>query len=214
MDILLDKVEARVLGCLIEKERTTPEYYPLTKNSLITACNQKSNRDPEMSVTESVIDTALTNLCYEHKLVATVSQANSRVLKYSHRLTTHFDFDPEHMAVLCELLLRGSQTAGALRTHAKRMVEIASPAKVKEVLEDLMHWGEKAFVTRLPPARGMREERYAHLFCGEPESDAETEAPTTAAPDSEPAKDSRISELESKVADLETRLAAIEQALF
>ncbi len=215
MDILLNAVEARVLGCLIEKERTTPEYYPLTKNSLVTACNQKSNRDPEMQLTESMVDAALDSLRYKHKLVATVTQANSRVLKYKHELLAHFKFDPEDVAVLCELLLRGPQTAGELRTHTKRMVEIASPAKVKEILDNLMHWGEIAFVAKLPPARGMREERYAHLFCGEPQLDAsEIEQPivdTQVAPT--PVEDPRIAALVGKVADLEARLSALEQAL-
>jgi uncharacterized protein YceH (UPF0502 family) len=211
MDILLNAVEARVLGCLIEKERTTPEYYPLTKNSLVTACNQKSNRDPEMSLTESSVDAALDSLRYQHKLVATVTQANSRVLKYKHQLLTHFNFDPEDIAVLCELLLRGPQTAGELRTHTKRMVEIASPAKVKEILDELMHWGDHALVTRLPPAHGMREERYAHLFCGEPVLEETAESPD--APEKGQAEDTRIAALEAKVTDLETRLATIEQAL-
>lgn len=213
MEIVLDAVEARILGCLIEKERTTPEYYPLTKNSLVTACNQKSNRNPEMSLTESAVDAALDALRYKHNLVATVTQANSRVLKYKHQLLTHFKFDPEDIAVLCELLLRGPQTAGELRTHTKRIVEIDSPAKVKEVLDDLMHWGEHTFVTRMPPARGMREERYAHLFCGEPEQDDQPEPISPVAPETQPIEDPRITALEEKVADLETRLAAIEQAL-
>lgn len=213
MDIVLDGVEARVLGCLIEKERTTPEYYPLTKNSLVAACNQKSNRDPEMSVTESMADAALDSLRYKHKLVATVTQANSRVLKYKHELLSHFRFDPEDIAVLCELLLRGPQTAGELRTHTKRIVEIASPAKVKEILDNLMHWGESAFVTRLPPARGMREERYAHLFCGEPALDDASEPAQSVVSETKPVTDARIAALEEKLADLEARLALIEQAL-
>ena len=213
MDMVLDGVEARVLGCLIEKERTTPEYYPLTKNSLVAACNQKSNRDPEMSLTESMVDAALDSLRYKHRLVATVTQANSRVLKYKHELLSHFKFDPEDIAVLCELLLRGPQTAGELRTHTKRMVDIESPAKVKEVLDNLMHWGESTFVTRLPPARGMREERYAHLFCGEPAVDDWQEPLQSVAPEVAPVEDARIAALEEKLADLDARLAVIEQAL-
>ncbi|MFU8781023.1 MAG: YceH family protein [Kiritimatiellia bacterium] len=212
MELLLDAVEARVLGCLIEKERTTPEYYPLTKNSLVAACNQKSNRDPEMSLTEIRVDAALDSLRYKHNLVATVTQANSRVLKYKHQLLTHFSFSPEEAAVVCELLLRGPQTAGELRTHTKRIVEMASPAKVKEVLDSLMHWGEIALVKRLPPARGMREERYAHLFCGEPQlDDSDAVLPEASVP--LPVDDPRLVALDEKVANLEARLAAIEQAL-
>jgi uncharacterized protein len=213
MDIILDAVEARVLGCLIEKERTTPEYYPLTKNSLVAACNQKSNREPEMSLTEQMVDAALDSLRYKHNLVATVTQANSRVLKYKHQLLAHFQFSPEETAVICELLLRGPQTAGELRTHAKRIVEIATPAKVKEILESLMHWGEVALVKCLPPARGMREERYAHLFCGEPQLDESTPERFEPTGPVAPLDDPRIVALEEKVADLAARLAAIEQAL-
>ncbi len=216
MEEVLNAVEARVLGCLIEKKRTTPEYYPLTKNSLLAACNQKSNRNPEMHLTESMLDEALDSLRYKHKFVATVTQANSRVLKYKHELLSHYKFDPEDIAVLCELLVRGPQTAGELRTHTKRMVEIASPAKVKEILDNLMHWGDISFVTRMPPARGMREERYAHLFCGEPEMDeAQVGHPVQGMPETmqAPAGDARITALEEKVADLETRLSALEQAL-
>ena len=214
MDIVLDAIEARVLGCLIEKERTTPEYYPLTKNSLVTACNQKSNRDPEMSLTEQMVDVALDSLRYKHRLVATVTQANSRVLKYKHELLSQVKFDPEEIAVLCELLLRGPQTAGELRTHTKRIIEIESPAKVKEILENLMHWGETAFVVKLPPARGMREERYAHLLCGEPPQEEDVmPLMDSSSSASCSATDPRIAALEEKVADLESRLVAIEQAL-
>ena len=219
MEQVLNAVEARVLGCLIEKERTTPEYYPLTKKSLLAACNQRSNRDPEMHLTETVLDEALDSLRYKHKLVATVTQANSRVLKYRHELLSHYKFDPEDVAVICELLLRGPQTAGALRTHTKRMVEIGSPARVKEILDQLMHWGDTAFVTRIPPARGMREERYAHLFCGEPKldevadgSDAHQE-PQQVSSQASVEEDPRIEALENKVADLEARLSALEQEL-
>ncbi len=211
MEIMLDMIEARVLGCLIEKERTTPEYYPLTKNSLVAACNQKSNRDPEMDLSDKMVDQALDSLRYKHNLVATVSQANSRVLKYKHQLLSHFQFSTEETAVLCELILRGPQTAGALRTHARRMVEIASPSEVKTILDSLMHWGDVAFVTRFPPSEGMREERYAHLLCGEPQFDES--ASQRATPATSQVDDARMAALEAQVAGLEARLAVLEQAL-
>ncbi len=213
MEIILDAIEARVLGCLIEKERTTPEYYPLTKNSLVAACNQKSNRDPEMELLEKTVEQALDSLRYKYHLVAQVTQANSRVLKYKHQLLSHFQFSPEEIAVLCELILRGPQTAGELRTHVKRMVEIESPAKVKEVLDSLMHWGEIALVARFPPANGMREERYAHLLCGEPIFEEEAAAPRVVPMAASPADEERLAALEAHVAALEARLATIEQAL-
>jgi uncharacterized protein YceH (UPF0502 family) len=213
MDMELSAIEVRVLGCLIEKERTTPEYYPLTQNSLLAACNQKSNRDPEMALTKRDVEEALESLHYQHNLVATVTQANSRVLKYRHQLLSHYKFDAEDIAVLCELMLRGPQTAGELRTHTKRMVDIQSPAQVKEILDGLRHWGDVALVQQLPPAKGMREQRYAHLLGAEtPLEEAEPAEPTESVA-TQPDANDRITALETKVADLEARLTALEDAL-
>jgi len=213
MEMCLTAEEARVLGSLIEKERTTPEYYPMTRNSLVSACNQKSNRAPVMNLTETDVEHALETLRYTHRLVAQVTLAGSRVVRFRHELLSHFQFSPEETAVLCELILRGAQTAGELRTHTQRMVDLDSPAAVKAVLESLMHWGEIAFVTKLQPRPGSREERYAHLLCGEPPAlDTET-GPGATSPTLPADADERIRSLEAQVAALDARLAVLENAL-
>jgi uncharacterized protein YceH (UPF0502 family) len=214
MNIQFSEEEARVLGSLIEKERSTPEYYPMTRNSLVAACNQKSNRSPVMTMTEAAVDHALESLRYTHRMVAQVTLSGSRVVRFRHELLTHFKFSPEELAVLCELMLRGAQTAGELRTHAKRMVDLDSPSAVKAVLDSLMHWGETAFVVKLPPRPGNREERYAHLFCGEPPSlDSGTDTPHAASSEPEVAANERIKALEEQVSAIDARLAALERAL-
>jgi uncharacterized protein YceH (UPF0502 family) len=213
MDMCLSEVEARVLGCLIEKERTTPEYYPLSRNSLTAACNQKSNRFPVMELTEADVDRAIETLRYTHRLTAQVTLAGSRIVRFRHELLTHFQFSPEECAVLCELLLRGPQTAGELRTHTQRMVNIDTPAAVKAVLDSLMHWGETAFVVKLPPRPGNREERYAHLFSGEPQITATETAADTCQPAPTTPTDERIKALEDQIAALGARLAVLENAL-
>lgn len=213
MDMCLTEVEARVLGCLIEKERSTPEYYPMSRNSLVAACNQKSNRSPVMVLSETDVEHAIESLRYTHRLTAQVALAGSRIVRFRHELLTHFKFSPEETAVLCELLLRGPQTAGELRTHTQRMVNIDSPAAVKDVLESLMHWGDTAFVAKLPPHPGHREERYVHLFCGEPKlPEAEILSDAYRPSVSTPA-DERIKALEDQLAALDARLAVLEQAL-
>ncbi len=183
----------------------------MTRNSLVAACNQKSNRAPEMMLMEADVEHAMESLRYTHHLVAQVTQAGSRVMKFKHELLSRYPFNAEEAAVLCELILRGPQTAGELRTHTKRMVDIDSTVAVKAVLDSLMHWGESVFVVRLPPHAGMREERYAHVFCGEPQIPEQG----TAAGRPEPAMvpGDRIMELEAKVAALDARLAVLEQAL-
>jgi len=213
MDIKLNPVEARVLGCLIEKELTTPEYYPISRNSLVAACNQKSNRAPVMLLTESDVEHALESLRYDHRLVAQVTLAGSRVVRFRHELLAHFKFSPEETAVLCELLLRGAQTAGELRTHTQRMVAIDSPATVKGILNSLMHWGESVFVKTIPAASGMREERYAQTFCETSvEGDEAVIAPAGAsAPQT--GREDRIAMLEDRIAALDARLAVLENAL-
>lgn len=213
MDIRLSEHEARVLGCLIEKERSTPEYYPMTRNSLVAACNQKSNRAPVMAVTEADVEHALETLRYTHRLVAQVTLSGSRVVRFRHELLAHFKFSPEETAVLCELILRGTQTAGELRTHTKRMVDMDSPSTVKAVLDSLMHWGETAFVVRIPPSPGHREERYAHLFCGEPQYLENESGSGENVLTSTEYSDERFEALEKQVAAIDARLAALEQAL-
>ncbi len=214
MDFNLTTAEVRVLGCLIEKEITTPEYYPLTLNSLLAACNQKSNRSPVMALTEASVADALDGLRNRYRLVTEVNQAGSRALKYRHDLLKQFAFSPPETAVLCELMLRGPQTAAEIRARAKRMVELGSPADVKSVLDGLLSWGDDgtAFIARLSPHPGMREERFAHLLAGKPAALEPADTGETP-PRRALAGDERLRMLEERVAELEQRLAALEQAL-
>lgn len=163
MDIVLDAIEARVLGSLIEKELATPEYYPLSLNALTNACNQKSNRFPVLSLDEDTVVNAVHSL-KKKRLV--VQSDSSRVPKYWH------DFDKQHnlirreAALICLLLLRGQQTAGELRSRTERLCSFDS---IEEVLQYLDNLAEIGFVVKLPRQPGQKEQRFAHLLSGEPE---------------------------------------------
>ena len=158
-----------MLGCLIEKEITTPEYYPLTLNALRAACNQKSNRDPVMALDEATLDDALDELRYRKHLVWQVSVSGSRASKFKHRLPDALPFTEKERALVVELLLRGPQTVGELRTHAKRLYPFESVPEVEDVIRGLMHWEGRELIRKLPPPPGRREPRYTHLLCGETE---------------------------------------------
>ena len=209
METILNPVEVRVLGCLIEKELTTPEYYPLSLNALTNACNQKSNRDPAMSLEEADVVRALDALRF--KQLAVVSAEGGRVPKYRHALMEKFRLDPPELAVVCELLVRGPQTVGELRTRGERMHPFADLAAVEEVLRELLE-RTPPLVARLPRQPGRKENRYAHLFAGEPEAAAVAEE---AVP--EPARlrvmaeNERLAQLEGEVAVLREEVAALRQ---
>jgi hypothetical protein len=160
MQLTLTAVEARILGALIEKESTTPEYYPLSLNALTNACNQKSNRDPVVQLEESEIRGALKHL-EEQSLVRSI--AESRATKYEHRLQDAFNFYRPEIAVVCELLLRGPQTPGELRTRASRMHPFEDLESVHAALQRLSK-REPPLVTALPRQPGTKETRYAHLM--------------------------------------------------
>lgn len=162
MDILLTPLEIRVAGSLMEKEITTPEYYPLSLNALVNACNQKSNRNPVTEYTESDVEKAMQSLQKQGLLVA-LHEAGSRVMKYRHVIGEKLDLKPEGAAILCELMLRGPQTVGELRSRADRMRTFSSLEAVETVLQSLTDSG---FVTRLPREPGRKESRYAHLLSG------------------------------------------------
>lgn len=164
MNIVLSDVEARVLGCLVEKEISTPEYYPLSLNALVNACNQKSNRHPMMNLDEDAVRTALRGL-NEHNL-ARSSAVDSRVAKYEHRLAETFNFTRPETAILCELLLRGPQTPGELRSRAERLHPFDDLSVVHSTLKHLME-REPPVVVLLPRQPGTKEARYAHLLCGD-----------------------------------------------
>ena len=176
MDIELNPIEVRVLGCLIEKEIATPDYYPLTLNALTNACNQKSNRNPLMMRDQNSVMAALDNLRMSHQLAIEVTSTDSRVAKYKHCLPNRWNFSPAKTAILCELFLRGPQTPGDLRAHASRLHTLADRNEVEEILQGLAAREDGPFVVKLPREPGKREQRWAHLFSGEPEVAAEPES--------------------------------------
>lgn len=167
---VLSQAQARVLGCLMEKANTTPEYYPLTLNALTNACNQKSNRDPLMSLTESEVFDALDDLRHRHHLAALVHTAGSRVEKFKHTISEVIALDPKQAAILCELLLRGPETVGELRTRASRLHSFQDLNEVQGVLDELAAHTGGPLVVRLPREPGRRESRWMHVLTGTPEA--------------------------------------------
>ncbi len=182
MKLVLTPMEARVIGCLIEKQITTPDQYPLSLNALTNACNQKSNRDPMMDVDEATVQRTLDDLNKKH-LILERSGFGSRVQKYQHRFcNTEFGtlkLSPQELAIVCELLVRGPQTPGELRTRASRMAPIADGGQAEQILEGLRTREDGPFVARLPREPGRRDSRYAHLFSG-PVEDVPYTAPAAA----------------------------------
>jgi uncharacterized protein YceH (UPF0502 family) len=168
MDIQLSEVEARVLGSLIEKELTTPAYYPLSLNALVNACNQKSNRDPFMNLDEDAVREALRGL-HQKELAGPADNMESRVKKYEHRLQEAFNFTRHEIAILCELLLRGPQTPGELRNRADRMHTFEDLGIVQSTLQRLMN-RQPPLAKVLPRQPGTKEARYAHLLSGDVEA--------------------------------------------
>ena len=173
MDIVLSSHEVRIMGCLIEKEVTTPDQYPLSLNALTLACNQKSNRDPVMSLEEAAVQDALQQLL-EKRLVMERSGHGSRVVKYQQRMAgTEFsvlDLSQQEIGILCVLMLRGAQTPGEIRTRTQRLCQFKDVAEVESVLNRLASRDDGPFVVKLPREAGRRESRFAHLLSGEVES--------------------------------------------
>jgi len=212
MEALLNSVEVRVLGALIEKEITTPEYYPLTLNSLTTACNQKSNRDPVVSLEEKAVVRALESL-REKGLARQVSGVDMRVPKHYHLFDEKMGLTRPHVAALCVLMLRGPQTVGEIRGRSGRLYEFADLEEVERVLVELVEWTEGALVVQLARQPGRKESRYAHVLMGEPEEeDAQTEGPVDAAALEVRAENERIAALEEQVKALRDELADVRSA--
>jgi uncharacterized protein YceH (UPF0502 family) len=205
VDFLSD-VEVRVLGSLIEKDITTPDYYPLSLNALVNACNQKNNRDPVMALDEDAVRAALDSLQVQ-RLAGPASGADSRVTKYEHRLQEVFNFDRRETAILCVLLLRGAQTPGELRGRAERMYRFEDLEDVHATLDRLSQ-REPPLVAVLPRQPGTKESRSMHLLSG-------------GAPPAEPARalaspsadDDRIAHLEAEVEELRREVADMRQQL-
>jgi uncharacterized protein YceH (UPF0502 family) len=201
----LNEIEARVLGSLVEKQLTTPEYYPLTLNALTAACNQKSNRDPVVSYSDETVTSAVDSL-RDKNLVYLYYGSSSRVVKYKHMLPNVYDLSPPEVAAICVMLLRGPQTVGELRERTGRLFEFSNVAEVNETLDALMRRDEP-LVVKLERQPGQKEARYAHLLSGEV-----TQAAIAAAPPNIPRGD-RIGELEGKVEAMQGELAAL-RAMF
>ena len=208
MNIILSEVECRILGSLLEKEVTTPEYYPLSLNALVNACNQKSNRDPVMNLDEAMVRQVLRSL-EGQSLVRSVSPADSRVTKYEHRLQEVFNFYRHEIAILCLLLLRGPQTPGELRSRSERMHFFDDLSAVQSSLQHLMK-REPPLVKPLPRQPGTKETRYAHLLSGdvaqaEPEQEVKTDALERSL-DGE-----RVRQLEEEITGLKNEIADLRQ---
>ena len=202
--------EIRVLGCLVEKAVTTPDYYPLTLNSLTLACNQQSNRDPIVAFDETTVVRALDGL-REKRLASVFTGAESRVAKYKHSLTDAILLTPAEIGLLCVLMLRGPQTLAELRARAERFQPFESLAEVEEALHVLATRQPQPLVVKLPRLPGTKEPRYAHLLSGP--VDVATLAAGAATPAPEPAtllvraENDRLAQLAAEVAALRTELA-------
>lgn len=215
MNTELNALEARVIGCLIEKAITTPDQYPLSLNALVNACNQKSNRDPVLDLNENTVQQIIDGLTRKH-LVIEKSGFGSRVPKYQHRFCNtgfgSYEFSPQQTAILCELLLRGPQTPGELRTRASRMAPIEEVGQVESALNELMQRDDGPFVARLAREPGRREARYAHLLSGDVDTGP---VEVAAAHEHEPATagSERITKLEELVAELRRELDELKTRL-
>lgn len=203
----LTDVDVRVLGSLIEKAMTTPEYYPLSLNALTNACNQSSNRDPVVEFDEDTVTRSVESL-RKRGLVRAIKRSDSRVTKFQHIADEALNLDAREAAVLCVLMLRGPQTIGELKTRTARLSDFESPADVEAVLNGLVEREDGAPVVRLPRRPGQKEVRYAHLLSGEVTFDAPEPTVVRAPADSERirALEEATEELRKEVSDLRAQL--------
>jgi len=212
-EVLLSSLEARVLGCLIEKELTTPDVYPLTLNSLVNACNQRSNRDPVMDVSSRDVELALDGL-RSKKLVTLFSGADARVFKYRQTLDLVYPMDVGVRVVLCELLIRGPQTAAELRIRTERMRQLSNE-EAEAILQEMANRSSGALVRRLARQPGQKESRWTQLLTGEPTAlhAGVTSSTAAATPNTASVLEDRVTALETQVALLRTELAALRKSL-
>ncbi|MBT8143158.1 MAG: DUF480 domain-containing protein [Gammaproteobacteria bacterium] len=210
MDTLLTPVEARVLGCLVEKQATTPATYPLSRNALTAACNQKTSRDPVMNLTEAAVQQAVDSLITK-TLALRRGGAGARVAKFAHclhdRLNREYDFSRGELAIMAVLFLRGAQTRGELRSRSARIYEFESMVEVDDVLAGLQSRGDGPYVTELPVSPGQKESRFAHLACGDIDVAAQASAEPRRSTSADLAE--RVTALEKQVAELQNALAAL-----
>ena len=217
MSVELTALEARVIGCLIEKQIATPDQYPLSLNALTNACNQKSNRDPVLDVSEREVQ-AVVDVLMRRQLLLERSGFGSRVPKYQHLFCNteygSLKFSPQQTGIVCELLLRGPQTPGELRTHAARLAPLKDVTEVETALEDLMTRPEGPHVARLTREPGRRESRYMHLFSGDAPPFVEDEPRAQRSAGSAGPQDAgRLAVLEAAVAELRAEVAALKAQL-
>jgi len=205
----MTSIEIRVLGALIEKDITTPDYYPLSLNALVNACNQKNNREPVMELDEDSVRQALDTL-QARRMAGAAGGADSRVTKYEHRLQEVFNFDRREIALVCVLLLRGPQTPGELRGRTERMYHFDSLEDVQSTLQRLMQ-REPPVAVMLARQPGTKESRYMHLFAGEVEAAAQAVPVVSESRITEPANPGKISSLESEVASLREEVAELKR---
>jgi uncharacterized protein YceH (UPF0502 family) len=208
----LSPLEARVLGCLIEKQISTPDIYPLTLNSLIAACNQRSNRDPLLAVATPEVEAALAGL-RSRKLATLFAGAEARVAKHKHTLDHVFPLEPVARALLTELLLRGPQTTAALRSNAARLCEMPDAAEIDRILQELAHRASGGLVHLLPRQPGQKEARWAQRIAEEAAPAEGSAAPLTVAVTLPPEVEQRFAALEAEVAGLRAELATLRRAL-
>ena len=206
MEIQLKEVDVRLLGALIEKESTTPEYYPLSLHALTNACNQKSNRDPVVNYSEETVKQSVESL-REKKLTLLVTGAGGRVSKYKHTFANRFDVNDKEMAVLCILMLRGPQTVGEIRGRTGRLYNFGDLAEVTETLDGLINRPGDPYVLQLLRQLGRKEVRYAHLLSGQPDI---PQSQDLTGP-SGMAKSDRIAELEEELSALRIEFETFKQ---
>lgn len=215
MDIRLTPREVRVIGCLLEKQRITPEHYPLSLNALTNACNQKSSRDPVLELDEATVQDTVDDLIKKGHVTAKTGYG-SRVTKYQHRFcNTEFgslEFSGQELGIVCVLLLRGAQTPGELRTRTERLCSFRDIHEVESTLDQLMQREDGPFVTKLPREPGKRETRFAHLFGGETAL-REAAAPADVAPAAPGTDSDRLEQLEQTVSQLRDEIATLKARL-
>ena len=208
MPEILNETEARIVGSLVEKQLTTPEYYPLTLNALVNACNQKSNRDPVVAYDEKTVTAVLERL-RDRNIVYVFYGSTSRVPKYKHMVPSVYELDPAEVAVICVMLLRGPQTLGELRTRTERLYNFPGLGEIQETLDGLSR-REEPLVVKIPVQPGQKEARFAHLLSGEIDIEALAVAQVMRASRGEAANE-RIEKLEQEVAGLRSEVETIKQ---
>ena len=216
MDICFSQTEARVLGCLLEKEVTTPDQYPLTLNALTTACNQKSNREPVMSLDDATVQDTLEALKTKRFVQEVTAGFGSRVSKYQHRFCntefSTFQFSKQEKAIICVMLLRGPQSPGELRTRTNRLCDFADVKEVETVLSALAEHPKGPFVVQLPKEPGKRDFRYMHLFSGEVDVEALQQSQSSSEAVSSPTSE-RLKVLEDEVDELKKEVQELKALL-